>query len=245
MALIYTKLLSPLDKTTVLAPRQGGGRKFDFDDDWTEIRVGAFLVGVAATGSNDVNVTESVTLTTYLDRITFGIKNSDTEDAPGAAGTLFLGATTRTGLPSYSAAAQGFRSDSGGSLVAAGYNGASIIGGTVAEDLGGIMGFPDASGASGYNGFFCIRYRITNLGLSSQSVGVSLNNNATTVAGTDYSANALRTLMNNATFLTERAIAWNDGASAYDIPDAYYVRTPFYNNTLRLSAIRAIRYAPA
>ncbi len=241
MALIYTKLT---DKTTVLAPRQGAGRKFDFDDNWTEIRMGMFFTGVAASGSNVANIDETVALTTYLDRITFGIKNSDTEDIPGAAGAKFLGATTRTGLTSDSAAAFAFRSGGGGSLCGAGYNGATLIGGTVAEDLGFPMRFSSASSASGYNGFFALKFVITNRGLATQSIGISCTSNPT-IAGTDYSANALRTEMNNATYSAAATISWNNGATAYDIPDAYWVRTPFYNNTIRISAIRAIRYAPA
>ncbi len=238
MAIIYTKLT---DKTVVLSPREGAGRKFNFSS-WTEVRVGMFFVGVSSSGPNVDNIAESVALSSVSDRISFGIKNSSTTDMPGVAGTKFLGVVTRTGLTSDSQAATAFRSAGGGGLSAAGYNGVTLIGGGAPEEIDPMV-FPGASLSTGYNGFYALKFVISNLGGATQAVAIS-SSPESPVVGTDYSASALRTKINNATYGTPASIAWNSGGVALAIPDAVWVRMPFFNNAIRISAIRAIRYAP-
>lgn len=238
MAIIYTKLT---DKTLVLSPREGEGRKFNFSS-WTEMRVGMFFTGVASSGSNVDNIAEVVALSAVADRISFGIKNSSNTDMPGVAGTTFLGVVSTTGLSSDSQVAFAYRSGGGGGLSAAGYNGATLIGGGAGESIDSML-FPSAALSSGYNGFYALKLVISNLGGATQAVAISATQE-NPVAGTDYSASALRTKINNATYGTPASVAWNSGGVALAIPDAVWVRMPFFNNTIRISAIRAIRYAP-
>ena len=237
MALIYTKLT---DKTTVLAPRQGACRKFNFGTDWTEVRVGMFCSAIAATGSNDVNVAETVALSTVADYITFGIKD-DSQTYPGQTGSLFLGLINTTS--SSSTPPNGFHGNAAGWLASGYYNTTLVQNVTAVATSRYIGGQATASAATGYCAFFAVKFVISNRGLSSQTVAMS---NATNelVTGADYSATALRTAINNTTYSTPQSIAWNDGATARAIPDCVWVRVPLYNNQLRLSAIRAIRYAP-
>lgn len=237
MALIYTKLT---DKTTVLAPREGACRKFNFGTDWTEIRVGMFCSAIAATGSNDVNVSETLVPSGVADYITFGIKD-DSQTYPGQTGSLFLGLINTT--VSDSTPPFGFAGNAA-AWAASGYYGTTLVQNPSAVSTSRyIGGQATASAATGYCAFFAVKFVISNRGLSTQTVAMS---NATDeiVGGADYSATALRTALNNETYSTPQSIAWNDGAAARDIPDCVWVRVPLYNNALRISAIRAIRYAP-
>lgn len=245
MATIYQKTVS--DKTCILAPREFILRPFDFGDDWTEMRLGAYISGVTSGADDTTSVAETVSISTAADRIFFGIKDSATNDLPGFGDALFLGVTTETGNGSNITIGppNSFRTAviSGGNLAAVGYHDTTIVGGSSGQTTNEIMLFPAASGSSAYCGFFVVKFVISNRGTSSQSFAISVEA-TTTISGTDYSASALRLLINNATFNTPVTIAWNDGAVARDIPDAIFIRMPFYNNRIRLSCIRAIRYAP-
>jgi hypothetical protein len=238
MALIYQKTVS--DKTLILAPREFYLRPFDFHNDWTEMRFGIYLSGVTSGGDDTTAGAESVTLSTAADRIAIGIKDSATNDLPGFGAALFLGGVTATGQTSDSSSSQFTQSGSSG-LCAAGYHETTLVGGTVT--LGNSLAFPAASGSTGYCGFYAIKFVITNRGAASQAVAIS-SVGTTPIAGTDYSAQALRLLINNATYNSPTTIAWNDGAVARTIPNSIFIRMPFYSNRIRISAMRAIRYAP-
>lgn len=242
MATIYQKTVS--DKTCILAPREFTLHPFDFQN-WTEMRLGIYFGGVTSGGDNTMSTAETVTLSSSADRVCFGIKNSSTNDIPGVAGSLFLGSMTGTGLSSDIPGGIEFgTTGTSNSLSAGGYDGTTLVGGTTSQYLLDDMKFPtDTSLATGYNGFYAVKFVITNRGTASQSVAIS-SATTRTVAGTDYSAQALRLLINNATYNASQSVAWNTGAAARDIPDAIYIRMPFYSNRIRISAIRAIRYAP-
>jgi hypothetical protein len=239
MANIYQKTVT--DKTCILSPREYILRPFDFGTDWTEVRIGAYFSGIAASGDNTDSAAETVALASASDRIAFGIKDSATSDLPGFGAALFLGAVTETSSSSY-CSGSAFSALAATRLAAAGYHETTLVGGT--STLSASMEYPaSASGSTGYCGFFALKFVITNLGTASQSVAISGTRTAT-VSGTDYSASALQLLMNNNTYQAPVSIAWNDGAIARTIPDAFYCRMPFYSNRIRLSAIRCIRYAP-
>ncbi len=238
MALVYPKLT---DETIVLAPRQAAFRQFNIGDDWTEARFGVFVTAIAATGSDDDNVAEVLVPSVTSDRVTFGFK--DTSDTyPGQSGSLFIGVRSGEGTV-VSAAAGGGIGGPSGSFVAVGYNGTSEILGAGAGI--GRIGTAVASGATSYCDFFAIRLVINNRGLSTQTITIYGKEQAN-VAGADYSANALRTLINNS-FASVGAldtIPWNDGVSARAIPDCVWIRSPLFDNALRISCARVIRYAP-
>ncbi len=239
MALIYPKFS---DETLVLSPRQAAFRQFNLGDDWTEARVGMFVTTIAATGSDDNGVHEDLVPSVITDRVTFGIK--DTSDTyPGQAGSLFLGIRSgETDVFSY-VAPYGIASASG-NWKAVGYIGASEITGSSILDFP--MGSAAASGSTAYCGFSCLKFIINNRGLSTQTISIYYITYQN-VAGSDYSANALRTLMNNGFpgsvgFID--TIPWNDGVSARPIPDCFWVRSPLFDNSFRISCARVIRYAP-
>lgn len=239
MALIYQKTVS--DRTLILAPREFILRPFDFQA-WTEMRFGIYFDGVAASGDNTNSTAETVALSTAADRIAFGIKDSATNDLPGFGTSLFLGVVTDTAQSS-SCDGSSFGNTGAAFLSAAGYHETTLVGGAAADHVINMSYPASSSGATGYNGFFCLRYVIANIGTSSQSINIQASS-STPIAGTDYSAQALRLLMNGASFGSAITVAWNTGAAARTIPDAIYFRMPFYSNRIRVSAMRAIRYAP-
>lgn len=228
------------DRVLILDPREFHTRQFDFDN-WTEMRMGFFFSGVAAIGDNTASASEEVTQITVDDLITVGLKNSDTDDLPGQAGSLFIGAKSYSSKANCNGAA--FFSNAGSNkLTAAAYNGASLIGGA-GSDLNGLDYASNVTGITTYNGFWVLKLVITNRGLATQSIALSTGQTSN-VSGADYSPSALRTLMNSATFTVPVTLAWNDGVAARPIPDSYWIRLPFYSNRIRLSCIRATRYTP-
>lgn len=245
-ALIYQKVAA--DKTLILNPREGVQRAFDFGTAWTELRMGFFLSFVTAAGDNTAPAAnEAVVVSNVLDRIFVGLKNSDNAAVPGQASSLFIGLTNDAGsskLDDLGGDRSCAYSEAGGtSLRARGYSGVTSVGADAAAIIGPISPRASVANATGYCGFYGIKFVITNRGLATQAVAVSVAQ-VTNVAGADYSANALLTKINNEPYVYgPGSIPWNTGAAAYNIPDAYYIRFPFYNNRARLSAVAIKRYA--
>lgn len=240
MALIYTKLAT--DKTTVLAAGEGGGRKEDLGA-WTELRYGVFCSAISISGSNANNTNETLTPANLTEHVTFGLKDDDQTTFPGEAGSLFIGIREGDLANVQSVAGTGIGS-SAGSWRPVGYHGTTEV---LGADLGGTarLGSATASGASAYCGFLGVRINITDLGLATQTL--SMRTAALSdIAGTDYTETALLTNLQNLLIdaLTPQTIAWNDGAAARAIPDCLWIRTPLLSNSIRISAIRAVRYAP-
>jgi len=235
MAEIYTKAA---ENTLILESREMMLRQFNFGT-WTEMRMGMYFGGVNASGNNVNSVNESVTLTSALDRICFGIKDSSTTTIPGQTGAQFLGVTTTTGQLSKAGndGVQGIIY-SNGALSPVGTVDTTITGGSVA---GAPMQYPiDITGSSAYCGFYALKFVINNAGLSSQTVTIT-STNTVTIAGSAYTVNNLRALINSATYGGSATIAWNNGATANAIPNCWFLRLPFLNNRIRISAIDMIK----
>lgn len=237
MALIYTKAA---EKTLILSPREGYQRAFDFQD-WTEIRLGMFYSGVAASGDDTDAINEVVTYNTPSDAIAFGLKNSSNTVIPGLATSTFVGLFNKLTYQSESNGSNFFSNTNVGSgLLPSAFNGATAI-----ANIGPIQTgftFPAASGGTGYCGVMVLKMVVTDRGLATQKIGmVNYVNGA--VGGSDYSTAALRTQMNSATFGSLVDVDWNAAGVALPIPDSFFVRFPFYNNRIRISCMRASRYA--
>jgi len=243
MATILTKSAR---QVAVMAPREYLMRPFDFDTDWTEVQVGMFWCLIAGTGTDSQPSSETVVVSTPVQRVAFGLK-SETDDIPGTAGTNFLGVMTRT----QSVFSQGnpfgptssLRDSTGSSaLCAVGYDGTTEVANAATNNT--YMNFQyTTNDATNYAEFYAVRFVIANRGLATQTVQV-YSSSSTSGTKTPYSAAALKSCMENATWTAMgSALAYNDGASAYDIPSCFYVRTPFINNRLRLAGMRAVRIA--
>ncbi len=237
MAEIYQKLT---ENTLILAPREMVVRPFNFGA-WTEIRLGIYATMVTSAGNNSNASSETVAIASALDYYGFGIKTNNVT-APRVAGADFIGMQNITAASSlYTAGTPGnVQSASNPRGVIA--TGTSVIDETTNLDQ---MDLPQAAGASGYNGFYGLRLVVGNIGLASQTIQIGAARRST-VAGTDYSNSALRTdiLSGGSTGYTMgTAKAWNTGAAARALPDAFYLRMPFYNARIRLSAMGMIKVA--
>lgn len=238
MAKFYAKTVT--DMTLIPAVREGYCRQFDFGTDWTEIRIGMFFGPVHATTSdNTAAPTELLALSSAADRIFFGIKDSSTA-LPGSTGSVFAGIMTATGKTSDVGA--GYINSHDGELVAGGYVGTTLVGGTTTQDVARSMQYPDVTLTTGYNGFYGLKFVIANRGLGTQTLAITSSRTAS-VSGTDYSASNLLTYLSAfAAPGTTQTLNWFSGVpAAYDIPDCFFFRLPHYNSRLRVSAVRAVR----
>lgn len=246
MALIYQKLVT--DKTLILDPREYVMRPFDLGADWTEIRFGFFWTPVQSGNDNlEPAGNEVIAINNAQDWITAGFKDSATTALPGQATAFFLGhiGWNNVNPGQCSLVDLGATWRIGGSNTAttghlAGYDGVTLKGSDAAAGVAPQA--PDASLAAGYNGFFGVKCVLTNRGLATQQAQLSSAVTAT-VAGTDYSIAALRQAINNGVYTGGAAFAWNDGAAALTVPDAVFLRLPFFVNRIRISAMMVVRYA--
>ncbi len=237
MAKIYLK---GSEKTLIPNTGEAVFRRFNFGDDWTEIRLGFFASLVTSAGDDTNAADETLVVSGVSDLISFGIKDSS-QTLPGQTGASFLGLLTTPASDSKIFASPPYKiaGASANGLKVSAYKDATLVS-SAAGALSSIYA-NDASLGSGYCGFFGLKIVLNNRGLSTQSATMNV---ATDVALTDYSSNGLRDALNNGTYGVTGTVAWNDGAVAYDIPNCFWIRLPFFNNRIRLSAIRIARYAP-
>lgn len=244
MSNIYEKITG--DKTLVLTARDGFMRKFNFGT-WTDMAIGIYFTGIV--GNNTaISGDENVNIITHADRMTFGLKNSSNTILPGFPGSYFVGACSRIGDSQATALGSSYGNNNG-QFPSIGFYGDTVTSGGTTNHSCNNIAFPNGggTGATSYNGFTGLRFIISNLGASNQSILVKWGR-TDTVAGTDYSTAALVTQMNNQNWQlpsggASYTIAWNDGATAYPIPDAFWIRMPFYTNIIRMSSIAAVKYA--
>ncbi len=237
MAEIYTKLT---ENTLILAPREMVVRPFNFGA-WTEIRLGILATMVTSAGNDSNAVSETVAIASALDYYGFGIKTDNTI-LPRVAGADFIG------MQNITAASSAYTSGTPGNVQSASNpRGVIAAGASVIDEATNLdqMDLPQAAGASGYCGFYGLRIVIGNAGLSTQTVTIGAARRST-VSGTDYSNSVLRSniLSGGSTGYTMgTAKAWNTGVAARALPDAFYLRMPFYNARMRLSAMGMIKVA--
>lgn len=212
--------------------------------DWTEARVGMYFTGVDAQDVNGAPEDEMLVVSDVSDYLTFGLKDSNSYYLPGEAGGLFVGVRS-TGTTSKADApilgGNGYFADSNEECSVVGYAGATLIDGGVVAN--GAMQFPDPEPDTGFNGFYCLRFVVNNRGTATQSVSVSVARTAR-VAGIDYGKAALYQAINSSSFGAAKTVAWNNGASARALPDASWVRIPFYNARIRIQALMALKVSP-
>ncbi len=239
----YEKLGVP---TAVLLVREFQRAKLtqSLGSDWTEARIGMYFTGVNAFEVDIAPSDETLAVADVSDYLTIGLKDSSTYALPGESGGLFVGVRS-TGTTSKIDApllgGNGYFADSNEECSAVGYAGATLIDGGVIAN--GSLQFPDPEPSDGYNGFYCMKFVVNSRGTSSQSVSVSVARSAQ-VAGFDYGKTALYQAINNASFGVAKTVAWNTGSVARTLPDASWVRIPFYNARIRIQALMAIKTAP-
>lgn len=254
MAVWYDK---ETDIVGILDPRQGAGIPLGFKDEaWTEARIGGFVSGCAASGDNTAWATETVAVSSAYDQFMVGIKNSAFQNSVlGQADCDFWGISGLSGNNTVITNTSGgvnveggvtvLTSDAGTRFSVA--NGATVNGASVGSSSNYFnIGTKAAVVATtGFCRFFGIRIIITDRGLSSQTVRMYLSINGNT-AHTDTAKATLQSLLTNMTSHTltdSGSITANDGATAFPVPDSFYVRCPFISNRFRFHNVMAMMIA--
>jgi len=231
--------------TAILAVRefQRATLSVKLGSNWTEARIGMFFSGVAAHEENAASPEELLTVADSSDYVFFGLKDAATYFLPGEAGGSFLGvrSTGATSKASSAASAIGWFADINEECSAVGYAGATLIDGGVIAN--GSLRYPDPEPATAYNGFYSLKFVVNSRGLSTQSVSMSIARSEQ-VAGADYGKSALYQAINNGSYGPPRTVAWNDSGAARTLPDASWVRIPFYNSRIRIQEIMAVKISP-
>jgi hypothetical protein len=238
MSNIYEKIVG--DKTLVLTARDGFMRKFNFGS-WTDMAVGMYFTGIVGNNS-PLTSQENLTIVTHADRIAFGLKNSTNTILPGFEGSYFVGMGSSVSATNAAALVTSY-GDNNGSNFGVAFNGTTIVSASLGIQNTNLE-FPanGGTGVSSYNGFWVSRFTISNRGLSNQSIAVKSSRTGT-VTGTDYSTDSLFSRINNVDWnVTPVPLAWNDGVNALPIPDAVWIRMPFYTNIIRISSVAAVKF---
>lgn len=226
--------------TAVLAVRefQRATLTAKLGSNWTEARIGMFFSGVDAHEENTPPPMETMAVADVSDYVFFGLKDANSYFLPGEAGGTFVGIRS-TGTTSRVGA--DYFADSNEECSAVAYAGTTLIDGGVIEN--GSLRFPDPEPATGYSGFYSVKFVVNSRGLSSQSVSISVARSGD-VSGADYGKAALYQAINNSSYGAAKTVAWNTGAAARALPDASWVRIPFYNSRIRIQEIMAVKISP-
>ena len=138
----------------------------------------------------------------------------------------------------------GFRDASGANLHGVGYYDTTLV--DSGTNVNNWLRYPHpCTAATGYCGAYVVRFVIANRGAATQTIAVGTRNDYP-IAGSNYTSSALLAYFNGlvaADFTPNpgASVAWNTGAAARVVPDAFYLRLPFFNNRIRISAMVAKR----
>ena len=261
-ALIYQKstVTVPNEETLILDTRQGllypiamtgSFVGSPVNSNWSEIRLGMYFTivsgssGSLGTGNNTAGSAagESLTISSPLDWISFGLKDSQTQTPPGYSGSMFIGvgvSVSNSGVP-YRGAGK-VDHNNGGNMQAYGAYGTWVTGSTYNLNYMGFPSDPSPSGSTPYCGFYGIKMTLVNSGSSTQQIYV-WSQTSTSVTSMNYNTTQLIQDMNNTALNGPYSISWASASVALPIPDAFWIRLPFYTYRIRLSAIAAKRFA--
>ena len=248
MALVYEKIVG--DKTVILEPREACIRiPLASANAWTELRIAVALSLTSTAASNAAYPSESFVASTVYDRYAFGLKNSDTDDLPGVAGTRFWGDLTGNGrtvsiVHTTGAFATGTQAGftnpvltvaEGTSIAHDGVNTFSSVKFSTSTETQASTLFANLLG---------IRLVINNRGLATQTVQMAMGSNHANI--TDTSEAALRSYLvalSGWSGLTP-AVAANSGGVAYAVPDAFFFRLPLITVRARLHNVMVMQAVP-
>lgn len=213
-------------KSAIFSVRSAYRRPFNVGT-WTEIRIGMYFTPIASTGDDSNYVGQSITVSSLADRFAFGIK-SDDGNLPKASGSQFWGALAN--MSTFRLGDHGSGTNQMGLTALTGVtvrksfcvtNGTSID--IVDNSTGtGFIGNLGRADSGTFNNFYGLRFIITDIGLSTQTVDI-YSRTASNLTVTDTTA--LRAQLDNS-WTSEATLAANDGATAWAIPTCFYLQNP-------------------
>lgn len=246
MALVYEKIVG--DKTVILEPREACIRiPLASANPWTELRIAIAVSATSTAASNAAYPSESFAASTVYDRFAWGLKNSDTDDLPGVAGTSFWGILTPNGQTVDITHTTGsFNAGTLGKTYAV-WDGATLIDSeSPADGLNFYFGTStEVQAATLFAAFWGMRIVITNRGAATQTVQFAASDDSHGNK-TDCSETALRTFLTALPGFTSLcpAITANSGGVALDVPDAFFFRMPLLSSRVRLHNVMVMQAAP-
>lgn len=245
MGLIYNKASIGIinDKCLVLEPRDHLMIPFD-EGNWNQIDLVIAAAIVDPINFNETGSNETIDSTINSNKYFFGLKNSSNLNLPRTSGSSFIGVSAPSSVTSRvqpEGSARQAITDTGAGLEYI-YPGWSY---DTDVNLGGIFSFTmylgkgtDVNTNDDYCAVLGIRYTISNRGTATQQIDISVTNTGLETGAPTI--NNINSIMNSAakSVASPQPPNFVDGSSVpYDIPDALYLRWPYYNNALRISSL--------
>lgn len=227
------------ENTLVVGPRSGISIPFDFPS-WTELRIGMFWTGCNTSDvqSQSLSPESTINVSTPADRWTVGLKTAN-DIRHGNVGTNFVGVSTNANHAAYPTQFGYVLSNYGKS--SSKYIGTSYTQGSDSNNQNFTFGFNAAQNPTTYCGIYVIKFVVSNLGLSNQSITISAGADAAD-STVPFDITKLRKEINNRSYSEfPTSMSWNDGTTPYALPDAFYLWNPYYTNSARISVLDVIR----
>lgn len=237
---IYQKTAS--DRVLIIEPQVGWLQPFNVGS-WTQLAIGLWWSATTEADDNAVPTTAITGTGSATNLMTFGLKESSL-NLPGESGTRFIGYTASNALAtatSYIIAT----STEHRIIVSGAFNGRGYFGSILDTTFSVTLNTPNSgfanpgnnmSTSSNYCNFFGMKFVVLNSGLSTQQIEV-YSPNATNVTPTSTpTIESLRTTFLPSLTTLVHTAAWNDGASAYALPTAMFLRFPFTGIRARIHA---------
>lgn len=253
-------LVSGSDGTIVCDPRGGWmaemGLVGSAYEDWTELRIGAFVSPTGTSDTNEAYSAETIASVGANDYWMFGLKDSDSTKLFNVAGTYFWGTAGVSGVQTDLATDGTFLTNTaGGNQFLSTFYCAD--GTTVNSDDTGTgvnsnetWWWPTSTEVQATTNFATmigLQFIRANPNTSTQTVQIYKWDNLGTHNYTTTSESALRTLLNNFSsnrWATGPTITANTGAAAFSQPDYWYIRWPFINSRLRIHSAMYVVVSP-
>lgn len=241
MPTIYQKIVG--DNTLVLDARQAFVRQIDTGSqiEWTDLRIGMYCAGVDTGSDNNTGgFNENVgSQNNPINRLVFGLKDGG-PDFPGSGSAVFVGMMT-SGSTNTSKLTYQYNpyypyigSDTS-KMFNIGYNAGTKVGESNGSFTFGSPILTNVAGTSTYHAAWGVRFLVNNRGLSTQTI--SLYGMSQGDSPPDYTSANLRSWLGSQSQTSLGTIAWNNGATAYAIPNNFFVYMPFNGIKLRISAL--------
>jgi len=257
MGVKFTK--ATIDGTIICDPRGGwianmGLQDNPLTENWTELRIGAFVSTTSVAADNGAHVSEAIASVGPYDYFMFGIKDDDETKLFKVADTQFWGAAGVAGVATTLVNPSGFYTNTvgGAQFLSTFYasDGVTVNSddtgtGASGEEAFNLPSVTEAQAATLYAKLWGLQFIRANPGAATQTV--QIYKWGTNSLFTDTSISNLRTQLN--AFAANRwgtgpTITANAGGVAFTAPDSWYIRWPFINSRLRIHSAMFVVVAP-
>lgn len=233
----YIYQLSTSKKTLVLEPREALIYPFNITG-WTDLRVGMIYTFINGTSPDSNYVQETVLNNAISNRFFFGIKNSSNDILPGNSGASFIGISNLSSNANIACNPTNFTLGPISMRMITPDLGQTGESANITQDPNWV-----ATPGTNYAGFWGMQFLYnpaTNV-ISGRRIYDSLGQ---TQSSLTYLRQRLSALPNTSVYVTGYFnVSGAPNGSGYSLPDAFYLRSPFYSNSMRVAAICIEKFA--